>query len=99
MAAGPRTTALVRLGPRIRGREPAPTTRICVASDNRITVSAVRRDDVVTLRVVHGDPARTSLASLRIRPPFDPGNINAPTDLLAEALDAAPSDVGATASR
>ena len=79
--------------------EPAPTTRICVASDNRITVSAVRRDDVVTLRVVHGDPARDMTATLGSATPFDPGIINAPTALLAEALDAAPSDVGATASR
>ncbi|MGV8872498.1 MAG: ESX secretion-associated protein EspG [Rhodococcus sp. (in: high G+C Gram-positive bacteria)] len=79
--------------------DPAPTTRICVASDDRITVSAVRRDDVVTLRVVQGDPARDLAATIGSARPFDPGNINAPTDLLAEALDAAPIDVGATASR
>ncbi|CCQ14370.1 putative uncharacterized protein [Rhodococcus sp. AW25M09] len=79
--------------------EPAPTTRICVASDDRITVSAVRRDDVLTIGVIQGDPARDLAASIGSATPFDPGNINAPTDLLAEALDAAPSDVGATASR
>ncbi|MFI8569137.1 ESX secretion-associated protein EspG [Rhodococcus sp. NPDC078407] len=79
--------------------EPGPTIRICVASDERTTVSAVRRDDVITLRIVHGDPARHLAETIGSATPFDPGNINAPTDLLAEALDAAPSDVGATASR
>ncbi|KQU54008.1 hypothetical protein ASG84_23520 [Rhodococcus sp. Leaf278] len=79
--------------------EPAPTTRICVASDDRITVSAVRREDVVTIRVILGDPARNLAATIGPATPFDPGIINAPTALLAEALDAAPSDVGATASR
>ena len=79
--------------------EPAPTTRICVASDDRITVSAVRRENVVTIRVIHGDPARDLAATIGPAAPFDPGIINAPTALLAEALDAAPSDVGSTASR
>ena len=83
----------------VENTEPAPTTRICIASDDRITVSAVRRDDVVTIRVVHGDPARDLVTSIGSAPTFDPGSINAPTDLLAEALDAAPTDVGATASR
>ena len=83
----------------VENAEPAPTTRICIASDDRITVSAVRRDDVVTIRVVHGDPARDLVTSIGSAPTFDPGSINAPTDLLAEALDAAPTDVGATASR
>ncbi|MEH6796522.1 MAG: ESX secretion-associated protein EspG [Rhodococcus sp. (in: high G+C Gram-positive bacteria)] len=78
---------------------PAPSTRICVASDDRITVSALRQDDVVTIRVVHGDPARDLAMSIGSAATFDLGSINAPTDLLAEALDAAPSDVGATASR
>ena len=79
--------------------EPVPTTRICVASDDRTTVSAVRRDDVVTIRAVHGDPARDLASTIGSAASFDPGSINAPTDLLAEALDAAPTDVGATASR
>ncbi|OZD06918.1 hypothetical protein CH275_06790 [Rhodococcus sp. 06-235-1A] len=78
---------------------PGPTTRICVASDDRITVSAVRRDDVITIRVVHGDPARDLVSTIGPAAPFHPGGVNAPTDLLAEALDAAPSDVGATAAR
>lgn len=79
--------------------EHAPTTRVCVASDDRITVSAVRRENVVTIRVVDGDPARDLAATIGPAAPFDPGIINAPTALLAEALDAVPSDVGATASR
>ena len=77
----------------------APITRICVASDDRTTVSALRREDVVTIRVVHGDPARDLTRSIGSADSFDTSSINAPTDLLAEALDAAPADVGATASR
>ncbi|OZC88608.1 hypothetical protein CH254_11965 [Rhodococcus sp. 06-412-2C] len=83
----------------VESDEPAPTTRICVASDDRITVSAVRRENVVTIRVIHGDPARDLAVTIGPATPFDPGIVNAPTALLAEALDAAPSDVGATASR
>ncbi|MDV6260848.1 ESX secretion-associated protein EspG [Rhodococcoides yunnanense] len=83
----------------VENDEPAPTTRICVASDDRITVSAVRRENVLTIRVIHGDPARDLAATIGSATPFDPGHINAPTALLAEALDAAPSDVGSTASR
>lgn len=83
----------------VESAEPVPATRICVASDDRLTVSAVRRDDVVTIRAVDGDPARDLAVSIGSAVAFDPGSINAPTDLLAEALDAAPSDVGATASR
>ncbi|MGF0310890.1 ESX secretion-associated protein EspG [Rhodococcus sp. IEGM1428] len=83
----------------VESDEPAPTTRICVASDDRITVAAVRRENVVTIRVIHGDPARDLAVTIGAATPFDPGVINAPTALLAEALDAAPSDVGATASR
>ena len=76
-----------------------PVTRICIASDDTIAVSAVRRENVITLRVIAGDTARDLVSSLGSAPPFDPGSVNAPTDLLAEALDAAPSDVGGTASR
>ncbi|WP_415972057.1 ESX secretion-associated protein EspG [Rhodococcus sp. 077-4] len=83
----------------VESDEPVPTTRICVASDDRTTVSALRRDDVVTIRVVHGDPAHDLTTSIGSAAPHDPGSVNAPTDLLAEALDAAPTDVGATASR
>lgn len=83
----------------VENPEPVPTARICVASDDRLTVSAVRRDDVVTIRAIHGDPARDLASSIGSAASFDPGSINAPTDLLAEALDAAPTDVGATASR
>ncbi|OZE81463.1 hypothetical protein CH305_09490 [Rhodococcus sp. 15-649-2-2] len=83
----------------VESDEPAPTTRICVASDDRITVSAVRRENVVTIRVIHGDPARDLAVTIGPATPFDPGIVNAPTALLAQALDAAPSDVGATASR
>ncbi|OZC69075.1 hypothetical protein CH276_02850 [Rhodococcus sp. 06-470-2] len=83
----------------VESAEPVPATRICVASDGRMTVSAVRRDDVVTIRAVDGDPARDLAVSIGSAVAFDPGSINAPTDLLAEALDAAPTDVGATASR
>ena len=83
----------------VESAEPVPNIRICVASDDRTTVSAVRQDDVVTVRAVHGDPARDLAVSIGSAASFDPGSINAPTDLLAEALDAAPTDVGATASR
>lgn len=76
-----------------------PANRICLASDERTTVLAVRRDDVLTIEPVLGDPARTLARSIGPATPFDPGSINAQTDLLAEALDAAPSDVGATAAR
>lgn len=83
----------------VENPEPVPTTRICVASNDRLTVSAVRRDDVVTIRTVDGDPAGALASSIGSAASFDPGSVNAPTDLLAEALDAAPTDVGATASR
>ena len=89
--------------------QPTPTTRICVASDDRTTVSAVRTDDETTIRLILGDPARDLLDSIGSATSLELGNVelgnsnlgdvNAPTDLLAEALDAAPSDVGATASR
>ncbi len=77
----------------------SPITRVCAATNALGAVLAVRDSDVLRLRSATGDTARALLDALSGGRGFSFTGISAPTDLLAEALDASPADVHATAAR
>jgi hypothetical protein len=86
-----------RLVPRPYGT--GSITRICRAASESGSVFAVRRADHLTIRATVADPARDVLDAVGGGRPYDFEGISAPTDTLAEALDASPTDAGATADR
>ncbi|MGA9872788.1 MAG: ESX secretion-associated protein EspG [Rhodococcus sp. (in: high G+C Gram-positive bacteria)] len=79
--------------------EDAAVTRICLSGNSIGTVIAERRDDTLFLRAVAGHEAGALLTALGRGHTFDFRGVSAPTDLLAEALDAAPTDAPGTAAR
>lgn len=80
-------------------------TRVCAATNHVGSVIARRSGASVLIRPLAEDhPARIldalgSGRGLNFQSALSRSEISAPTDLLAEALDAAPSDVDATAAR
>lgn len=95
----PRWYVSARAVPRPYDEDSSVITRICLASTDVGSVLAVRRGAGLLLRGATGDPAQALLDSLgRGHGCTSPG-ISAPTDLLAEALDASPTDVHGTAAR
>lgn len=94
----PRWYISARLVPRPYDEDSA-ITRICLATTDAGTVLAVRRGAGLLMRGAVGDPAQALLNSLGRGHGCAHPSISAPTDLLAEALDASPADVHSTAQR
>lgn len=94
----PQWFASARLIPRPFTAE-ASLARICVAENSSGTVVAVKKGDSLVLRASENDPATELLAALGDGDAMEFDGISAPTDLLAEALDASPTDVTSTAAR
>ncbi|MBY6411781.1 ESX secretion-associated protein EspG [Rhodococcus sp. BP-252] len=86
-----------RLVPRPYGT--GSITRVCRAASESGSVIAVRRSGLLTIRATVADPARDVLDAVGSEPALDFVGVSAPTDTLAEALDASPTDAGATADR
>ncbi|WP_089249596.1 ESX secretion-associated protein EspG [Rhodococcoides kyotonense] len=86
-----------RIVPRPYGSH--PITRVCRASNSAGSVVAVRSAERLNIRTTIRDPARDLLDVLGSEPPFEIDSISAPTDRLAEALDASPTDATGTAAR
>nr|WP_296771390.1 ESX secretion-associated protein EspG [Rhodococcus sp. (in: high G+C Gram-positive bacteria)] len=82
-----------------------PITRVCAATNQIGSVIATRSGGSLLVRPLAEDrPARLLEAlgfgqGLNFQTALSRSEISAPTDLLAEALDAAPADVDATAAR
>lgn len=71
-------------------------TRVCLASNESGTVVAVRTGNRIMVRATAADPADDILGALGSGTPFEFRSVSAPTDDLAEALDASPTDSVAT---
>lgn len=76
-----------------------PILRACVATNPSGSVLAVRDADTLRLRSATDNVARALLDALGGGQGLSFAGISAPTDLLAEALDASPTDVHSTAAR
>lgn len=76
----------------------SPIARICSATSRIGTVTAARSDDSLVVRATSSIP-RDVLDTLGGGQAYEFRSVSAPTDALAEALDATPADAGATASR
>ncbi|WP_245819765.1 ESX secretion-associated protein EspG [Rhodococcoides yunnanense] len=79
--------------------ENGPATRACFASNEDGSVIAVRTGRRITIRATSVDPSRELLDTLGMCAAHDFRSISAPTDDLAEALDASPTDHSATTDR
>jgi hypothetical protein len=81
--------------------EESAITRICVAANHIGSVIAVRAggSSSVVVRATVRDVAGEILGALGSAEGFDTRGISAPTDVLAEALDATPTDASGTAAR
>ncbi len=74
-----------------------PITRVCLASNGIDSVIGVRNGPTMTVSTTTKDAASEILDALGSATAFDFPGLSAPTDTLAKALDASPSDAHATA--
>lgn len=79
--------------------EDSPILRICLAGNSTGTVIATKAEGRLRLRIAAADAAVELFTELGSGRALEFRGVSAPTDGLAEALDAAPTDSGATASR
>lgn len=94
----PRWFVSVRLVPR-PFTDDATVTRVCLAEGDSGTVLALRNGGPIVVRAAVNDASAELLSALGGGQGLEFGGLSAPTDLLAEALDASPADAVATAAR